>query len=323
MIVAEGYTDVLMLHQAGLRNTVGLMGTAMTPEQVAELARLAPTVLLALDADSAGQEAMIRAERLARARKLAVRVVPLPAGSDPAELVQSRGRRGRGRARGGCDPVRALPRREGAGGGRRVDRGGQGRGDRRAAPRVRADALPPSALREDLIREVAEPAGPGALDGLLVAGRGRAAAGAGAGRCRRPGRRAVRARRAPDAPEREFLALCIALPTAGAEALRAVDPERDFSSPLLRRAHAHLLGHLAAPADGIADDDAELRALIAELVITAGAEDAGERQLRALRVQLELRGVERQLDHAPPGQKAGLARRRLELQGELARAMQA
>jgi len=91
VIVAEGYTDVLMLHQAGLRNTVGLMGTAMTPEQVAELARLAPTVLLALDADSAGQEAMIRAERLARARKLAVRVVPLPAGSDPAELVQAQG----------------------------------------------------------------------------------------------------------------------------------------------------------------------------------------------------------------------------------------
>ena len=60
VIVAEGYTDVLMLHQAGLRNTVGIMGTAMTPEQVEALAGLAPAVLLALDADSAGQEAMLR-----------------------------------------------------------------------------------------------------------------------------------------------------------------------------------------------------------------------------------------------------------------------
>ena len=42
------------------------MGTALTGEQVAELARLAPTVLLALDADRAGQEAMLRAARLPR-----------------------------------------------------------------------------------------------------------------------------------------------------------------------------------------------------------------------------------------------------------------
>jgi len=56
-ILCEGYTDVIALHQAGLRNTVGLMGTALTAEQVRELARMSQTVLLALDADSAGQEA--------------------------------------------------------------------------------------------------------------------------------------------------------------------------------------------------------------------------------------------------------------------------
>src|SRR4029079_17588721 len=50
VIVAEGYTDVIAMHQAGLRNTVGLMGTAMTDEQVGELARLAPRRPLALDA---------------------------------------------------------------------------------------------------------------------------------------------------------------------------------------------------------------------------------------------------------------------------------
>ncbi len=63
MILCEGYTDVIALHQAGMRNAVGLMGTALTEEQVGELARMAQTVLLALDADSAGQEAMLTRRR--------------------------------------------------------------------------------------------------------------------------------------------------------------------------------------------------------------------------------------------------------------------
>ncbi len=91
VILAEGYTDVIALHQAGLRNTVGLMGTSLTADQVTELARLAPVVVLALDADSAGQEAMLRAARVAAGRKLQLRVVPLPAGMDPADLVHSEG----------------------------------------------------------------------------------------------------------------------------------------------------------------------------------------------------------------------------------------
>ncbi len=90
-ILCEGYTDVIALHQAGLRNTVGSMGTALTAEQVGELSRMAQTVLLALDADSAGQEAMLKAAGLAAKRKLELRVVTLPAGTDPADLVQRDG----------------------------------------------------------------------------------------------------------------------------------------------------------------------------------------------------------------------------------------
>jgi DNA primase len=91
VIVCEGYTDVIALRQAGFKNAVGLMGTALTDEQVGELGRLAQTVLLALDADSAGQEAMLKAARLAAKRKLELRVVELPQGADPAELVQRGG----------------------------------------------------------------------------------------------------------------------------------------------------------------------------------------------------------------------------------------
>jgi DNA primase len=90
-ILCEGYTDVIALRQAGLQNAVGLMGTALTAEQVAELARMAHTVLLALDADTAGQEAMLRAARLAARQRLELRVVTLPGGMDPAELVQGEG----------------------------------------------------------------------------------------------------------------------------------------------------------------------------------------------------------------------------------------
>jgi len=91
VLLCEGYTDTIALHQAGMRNAVGLMGTALTDDQVGELARMAQTVLLALDADSAGQDAMLRASTLAAKRKLELRVVAMPAGSDPAEIVHNEG----------------------------------------------------------------------------------------------------------------------------------------------------------------------------------------------------------------------------------------
>jgi DNA primase len=317
VIVAEGYTDVLMLHQAGLRNTVGIMGTAMTPEQVTELARLAPTVLLALDADSAGQEAMVRAERLARARKLAVRVVPLPAGSDPAELVQSNGAEAVARLVDASIPFVQFRVQKTLAAADVSSAEGKDRAIDDLRPAFAPDALPPSALREELLKSVADrlELPPSQVSSWLAAGAPPRAPVA-------PPPAAAPAARPPhaDAPEREFLADCIALPRVGEQLLREIDPERDLSSPIMRRAHSHLLAHLAAPAEGIAGDDDELRALIAELTLSADADSVSERDLRALRVQLELRGVERQLDHA--GAKADLARRRIELQAELARAMQ-
>jgi DNA primase len=319
VIVAEGYTDVLMLHQAGLKHTVGIMGTAMTPEQVGELARLAPTVLLALDADSAGQEAMLRAERLARARKLAVRVVPLPLGSDPAELVQEQGASAVAALVEQSIPFVQFRVRKTLAAADVSSAEGKDRAIDELRPAFAPDVLPPSALREELLRTVAErlELPPSQVSSWLAAGappRVAVAAPAPAA----PSQRPVHA----DATEREFLAMCIALPRVGGELLRSIDPERDLSSPLMRRAHSHLVGHLDAPAEGVADDDDELRALIAELTLSADPEQVSERDLRALRVQLELRGVERQRDHAPPGAKADLARRRNELQAELARAMQ-
>ena len=71
VIVVEGYTDVLALHDAGMSETVASWAPPLTKEQMAELARLVGTdgtVYLALDADRSGQEAMLRAARLAEDR---------------------------------------------------------------------------------------------------------------------------------------------------------------------------------------------------------------------------------------------------------------
>ena len=87
-IVVEGYTDVLALHQAGVEEAVAIMGTAITPEQVAMLAGLTESVVLALDADRAGADAMIRAQKVAGGRGLELRVAAMPEGEDPADMLQ-------------------------------------------------------------------------------------------------------------------------------------------------------------------------------------------------------------------------------------------
>src|SRR4051794_919340 len=91
IVAVEGYTDVLALHQAGIKEAVAIMGTALTNEQLQEVRRAAPTAYFALDADSAGQEAMLRAGHMARDRDLELLVVQLPDGRDPADLVAENG----------------------------------------------------------------------------------------------------------------------------------------------------------------------------------------------------------------------------------------
>jgi DNA primase len=62
-VVVEGYMDVITAHEHDYRNVVASMGTALTEHQVAQLRVRAPRVVLALDADAAGQEAMLRSLR--------------------------------------------------------------------------------------------------------------------------------------------------------------------------------------------------------------------------------------------------------------------
>src|ERR671910_2552942 len=92
VVLVEGYTDVIALRQAGVAETVCSMGTALTEEQVQALRRLAPSVLLCQDPDAAGQEAVAKSlTLLERGSGLEARVVRLPPGQDPADVVQHDG----------------------------------------------------------------------------------------------------------------------------------------------------------------------------------------------------------------------------------------
>ncbi len=350
-VLCEGYTDVIALHQAGMRNAVGLMGTALTTEQVGELARMASRVLLALDADGAGQEAMLRASRLAMKRKLELRVVAMPEGTDPAELVQ---REGVGAMEAAV--ARSVPfvrfRVE-----RMLAQGDYGspEGRDRTIEELRPvfATLAPSAMRMELTRlvsgrlELPESVAERLLAAGLVGeagaregggdegGRGgdgaRAQGGEGSGGAR-PRIAGVLSRR--EETERTFLVLCLASPDAGGQALRSMEVSGYFTSDLLRRVAEHLrAGDLSEPmkiaprsAPGQADaarEDRELSGVLAELVVEAGREPAQPAMLEVQRLQLELARVDRQIQAARTqgaGDVSDLAHRRGEVKREFDRA---
>ena len=87
IFVVEGYTDVLALVQSGVENVVASMGTAFTEAQLRRIARLTRNLYLCFDADAAGLGAMQRALELARRLGIAMRVVRIPEGLDPADFV--------------------------------------------------------------------------------------------------------------------------------------------------------------------------------------------------------------------------------------------
>ena len=87
-IIVEGYMDVLTAHQDGWRNVIGSMGTSLTDKQVAGLRRLTANVTLALDADLAGEEATLRGKAVLACSNAEAKVIPLPAGKDPDEVIR-------------------------------------------------------------------------------------------------------------------------------------------------------------------------------------------------------------------------------------------
>lgn len=296
VVLVEGYTDVIALRQAGIPEAVCSMGTALTDEQADALRRLAPRVVLCQDPDAAGQEAVSKALALiSRADRLDARVVRLPPGRDPADVV---GQEGAGRMRElleGAVPVerfeveRALERGE-------LDTPeGRDRTLRTVAPVIAR--LGPGLLQEDLIRLVAnrlqmpETVTQDALRRVLRAN----------------GRRGP-ARVAPahvqttadlrEDTERAFLARCLAVKAVGRDALAGMDLDATFSTDLARRAARYLVEHLEHPGQALPAGAEDLARLIAQLVIRAGDLAADPAALEIERLQLEKLRLDRAIAEA-------------------------
>jgi DNA primase len=327
-VVVEGYTDVLALHQAGVEETVAVMGTAITGEQVATLSGMVEEVVLALDADSAGQEAMLRAQRVAAGRKMRLRVAAMPAGEDPAEMMA---------APDGPERFRALI-------GAAVELNAFQVGlvlDRTdvASPTERDRALDEvapvlgamgeSASRDDLVRQVAERLDlePAMVMGRVVAARpavggpeqpqrGAPAGGAPAPQPRRAAELTSRERR-----ERALLAMCIALPEEGVDYLgRLTDAHL---SPTGLRAATWLRENPGDPASSLPHDDDELVGLITELVMLSRDQPASHESMELNFLLLEQRRLEDELAAAAERgdyeRRAALSRERAALVERIAR----
>lgn len=90
-VVVEGELDAIASWQAGVKNVVAIKGSAFTPEQIRLLLRYCRQARLALDADTAGQEATRRSIALADELGLGVRVVRISGGKDPDEIARADG----------------------------------------------------------------------------------------------------------------------------------------------------------------------------------------------------------------------------------------
>jgi DNA primase, catalytic core len=87
-ILVEGQLDLVLSHQAGVKNTVASSGTAFTQGHLEKLKKLSPRILLAFDGDDAGMKASERSSLLAHSLGMEVKIAKLGEGKDPADLVK-------------------------------------------------------------------------------------------------------------------------------------------------------------------------------------------------------------------------------------------
>ena len=89
IIITEGYMDTIMLHKAGHKNAVAVLGTALTPKHLPLLRRSNAKITLCFDGDSAGINAAFKSSKLLLQNDFDTSVVVIPKGADPADLVQA------------------------------------------------------------------------------------------------------------------------------------------------------------------------------------------------------------------------------------------
>jgi len=88
-VIVEGYMDVVSAHQAKFRNVVAASGTALTHDQIRLLKRYSPNVILAFDSDAAGLSAAWKGMQVAVEEGMNIKVLVLPTGQDPDDLIRA------------------------------------------------------------------------------------------------------------------------------------------------------------------------------------------------------------------------------------------
>jgi DNA primase len=326
-VVVEGYTDVLALHQAGIEGAVGVMGTAITPEQVATLSGTVDEVVLAMDADEAGEEAMLRAQRVAAGRRMRLRVATMPGGVDPAELMTEADGAERFRAflEGAAEltdfqVTRVLNRTDTAS---PVERD---RALAEVAPILAG--MEEGASQSELIRKVADRLDlePAMVMGRVVASTpatgGPGAGSADPGRPQRgrggpPGRGGPAGETPPqqaqrpveltsrERQERALLAMCIALPEPGAEFLEQLGESHLSVSG--QAAAAFIRAHPTNPAEHLPRENGALAALVTELLMMAREQPASKESMELNFLLLDQRRLEEEI--AAAGERGDYERR--------------
>jgi DNA primase len=328
-VVVEGYTDVLACHQAGIANAVAVMGTAITPEQVKLLSGYAEEAVLALDADRAGREAMLRAQGVASAKRLRLRVARIPQEQDPADLLAGGGGASATSFREAIEAAEELPVFHARTLLDDADTSSPVGRDRALDEVVEViAAMPDSITREELMREVADrlDADPGLVSRRTSAAAGRAQRQADAGESAdsAPVRAPVPVPTQLSSRERRemaLLAMCVKLPSEGREWIDRLTPEH-FSSPLAARAREWLSEHLEDPTAGLPRDDEPLLAYVTQVKMESEREPASGDAMELSYLELERGLVEDAIARAeanggePPVE---LQRRRAELAERIAR----
>lgn len=92
IIIVEGQIDVIAMHRAGFKNTVACLGTAFTPYHAKELKRFVDKIVLCFDGDEAGTKATLRAIGILQEAGLEIKIVSLPDGKDPDEILKEKGK---------------------------------------------------------------------------------------------------------------------------------------------------------------------------------------------------------------------------------------
>lgn len=104
IIIVEGYIDVIISHQNGFKNTVAAMGTSIGEHQLEAIKKVTGNIILAMDADEAGEKAMLRMVDYENTLKNEIKVALIPPGLDPDEVI-SRSREEWQRLLDGAEPL--------------------------------------------------------------------------------------------------------------------------------------------------------------------------------------------------------------------------